>query len=104
MTGTPNQVEWAKEIKRSIRAEFDRVRSVFEKHALSTCAETRSQIQALIEILEEHQQTVLGNEDAGYFIHEWQEITDQVRLLILRDARYQEIKVRAGEMRRAESN
>jgi hypothetical protein len=34
----------------------------------------------------------MRNEEAGYFIHGWQEIGDQVRQLIFRDSRYQAIK------------
>lgn len=32
--------------------------------------------------------------EAGYFIHDWQEITDQVRRMIFRDVRYTAIRER----------
>jgi len=34
----------------------------------------------------------MANESAGYFIHDWQELRDQVRRLILADDRYKAIK------------
>jgi len=35
---------------------------------------------------------VMGNEQAGYFIQDWQELRDQVRQLIIGDPRYKAIK------------
>jgi hypothetical protein len=34
----------------------------------------------------------MGNEQAGYFIQDWQELRDQVRRLIIGDPRYKAIK------------
>ena len=34
----------------------------------------------------------MAREQAGYFIHDWQEISDQVRQMIFQDPRYQAIK------------
>ena len=36
----------------------------------------------------------MRSERAGYFIHDWQEIGDQVRQMIFADPRYQAIKGR----------
>ena len=46
----------------------------------------------VIAILEEKRAEVMSREQAGYFIHDWQEISDQVRQMILHDDRYQAIK------------
>jgi len=48
--------------------------------------------QAIIEILEEKRAEVFANEQAGYFIHDWQELRDQVRRMIVEDCRYKAIK------------
>ena len=34
----------------------------------------------------------MSRTEAGYFIHDWQEIRDQVRQMIFHDPRYQAIK------------
>ena len=34
----------------------------------------------------------MANPSAGYFIKDWQELTDQVRQMIFKDPRYQTIK------------
>jgi hypothetical protein len=34
----------------------------------------------------------MRNDQAGYFIHDWQELDNQVRRMILQDARYKTIK------------
>ena len=34
----------------------------------------------------------MRNETAGYFIHDWQDINDQVRQMIFSDLRYQAIR------------
>jgi len=49
-------------------------------------------LQAIIRILEDKRAEVMGNEQAGYFIQDWQELRDQVRQLIIGDPRYKAIK------------
>jgi hypothetical protein len=49
-------------------------------------------LQTIILILEDKRAGVMANESAGYFIHDWQELRDQVRRLILADGRYKAIK------------
>jgi hypothetical protein len=44
--------------------------------------------QAILAILEEKRAEVMAREQAGYFIHDWQELTDQVRKMIAQDSRY----------------
>jgi hypothetical protein len=83
MTGSPNQIEWAVEIKARVAAEFDRVAKALEEAQAD---------RAVIEILEDKRAEVMARDEAGYFIVEWQELRDQVRLLIGRDPRFHAIK------------
>jgi CDP-glycerol glycerophosphotransferase (TagB/SpsB family) len=48
--------------------------------------------QAIIAIVEEKRTEVMGHQAAGYFIHDWQELRDQVRQMIMNDDRYKAIK------------
>ena len=92
MSGTPNQVEWAQQIKRNVNAEFDRVAASFQSVAEKQSGGKRTDTEAIIAILEEKRATVMGKEQAGYFIHNWQEINDQVRQMIGDDPRFKHIK------------
>src|SRR4051794_1303556 len=82
LTGTPSQIEWAVQIRRTISTEFDRVAAALEAVAQNQSGRAQSSTQAIIAILEEKRIEVLKNDRAGYFIKHWQELTDQVRLLI----------------------
>jgi len=92
MIGTINQIAWAEQIKAQVDSEFDRVRTVLESAAAKRLPEDRIDIQAIIQILEEKRAEVMGNEQAGYFIHDWQELRDQVRRLIAADPRYKSMR------------
>jgi hypothetical protein len=92
MTGTVNQIEWANQIKSQVAAEFDRVRSVLEAAAAKRSGQERLDTQAMIAILEDKRVEVMAHREAGYFIHDWQELRDQVRQLIIHDDRYKAIK------------
>jgi len=46
----------------------------------------------VIAILEDKRAKVMAEDQAGYFIHNWQELRDQVRRTIIRDPRYLAIK------------
>ena len=94
MTGTVNQIAWAKQIKTQANAEFDRVANALKSAATKQSSQERVVTQAIIEILEEKRAEVLANEQAGYFIHDWQELRDQVRRMIVEDYRYKAIKPR----------
>lgn len=94
LTGTVNQIAWAEQIKAQVNAEFDRVRRALESVALRQTAEDRADTYVIIEILEEKRIEVMANEQAGYFIHDWPEMRDQVRKMILADPRYKSIKER----------
>jgi hypothetical protein len=99
MTGTENQVEWAEAIKRRVSLEFDRVAAAFRSVAGGQSAESRANTEAILGILERKRAEVMSREQAGYFIHDWQEIGDQVRQLISHDASFQAIRNRRAARR-----
>jgi hypothetical protein len=102
MTGTASQVARAKRIKRQVNAEFDRVAALFRSVASKQSESKRAETKALIGILEDKRTEVMSRQQAGYFIHDWQEIGDQVRQMLFRDARYQAIKgAREGKVNRS---
>ena len=92
MIGTLNQIAWAVQIKSQVEAEFDRVRKVLEYAATKQPPENVTDIQAIIRILEDKRAEVMENEEAGYFIHDWQDLRDQVSRMIVGDPRYKAIK------------
>lgn len=92
MTGTPNQIEWAEQIKPRVNAEFDRVAKALQAVACNQEEQDPTDTQAIIAILEEKRVEVMAKDQAGYFIRDWQELRDQVRQMIARDPRYQAIK------------
>jgi hypothetical protein len=94
MLGTVNQIEWAERIKLQVNDEFDRVAEAFRSIAGKQSGAQRSETESVIAILEEKRAEVMARREAGYFIHDWQEIGDQVRQLIFRDPRYQAIQPR----------
>jgi hypothetical protein len=93
-TGTVNQIEWAERIRTQVNVEFDRVASALEAAARRQLEPDRSNTRAMIAILEDKRAEVMANQKAGYFIHDWQELRDQVRQLIKSDPRYKAIKAR----------
>ena len=100
MSGTAAQVEWAERIKRQVNTEFDRVAASFRSIAGKQGDDKRADTKAVIVILEDKRAEVMSREQAGYFIHDWQEISDQVRQMIFHDARYQAIKSNRAARRR----
>lgn len=92
MTGTVNQIEWALQIKERVSAEFDRVAKALKSVAGRQTDQDRVDTQAIIAILEEKRAEVMARTQAGYFIHDWQELNDQVRQMVVRDPRYLAIK------------
>ncbi len=92
MTGTPNQIEWAEQIKLLVAAEFDRV-----ARALRTVAGRQSggdllDTNTAIEILEGIRRTVMARDEAGYFIRDWQDLNGQVREMIALDPRHKAMR------------
>ena len=100
MSGTRSQVEWAERIKRQVNAEFDRVAALFRSIARKQGDDKRADTEAVIAILEDKRAEVMNREQAGTFIHDWQEISGQVRQMIFHDARYQAIKSNMAARRR----
>ncbi|HEV8039735.1 MAG TPA: hypothetical protein VGP62_12780 [Bryobacteraceae bacterium] len=92
LNGTPSQVEWAERIKREVNAEFDRVAASFRSVAGKQIDGKRTDTESIVAILEDKRSEVMSQEKAGYFIRDWQEISDQVRQMIFLDPRYQAIK------------
>jgi hypothetical protein len=92
LTGTVNQIEWAKQIRTQVDAEFDRVIAALEAAATKQSDPDRMDTQAIIAIVEEKRSEVMEHQEAGYFIHDWQEMRDQVRQMIMKDDRYKAIK------------
>ena len=100
MSGTVSQVEWAERIKLRVNAEFDRVAASFRSVAGKQDDGKRADTEAIIAILESKRAEVMNRDEAGYFIHDWQEISDQVRQMIFRDIRYLAIKARQADATR----
>ena len=96
LLGTANQIEWAESIRAQVNAEFDRVAASFRSIAERQGDDKRTDTEAVIAILEDKRAEVMSKEEAGYFIHDWQEIRDQVRQMIFHDARYQVLKAKRG--------
>ena len=100
LSGTPNQIEWAERIRERVHDEFDRVAATFHAVAAKQDAAARADTEAIISILEEKRKEVMRRDQAGYFIHDWQEITDQVRQLIFHDTGYAPIRERQEARRK----
>jgi chaperonin GroES len=92
MTGTPSQVEWAERIKGRVGEEFERVAEALRSVARRQTKLKRADTEEILTVLAEHRQAVMSRDQAGYFIRDWQEITDQVRKLIGEDSRFQTIR------------
>jgi uncharacterized protein (UPF0216 family) len=97
MTGTTSQIEWAERIKPRVAAEFDRIELAFQAVAARQEPAAKRTTESVIEILKEKRAEVMAKDAAGYFIKDWQELTDQVRKLIAADARYKQLPVRRGK-------
>lgn len=95
LTGTVNQIAWARQIRDQVDAEFDRVRAALGSAARKQGAEDRQDTEAIIIILEDKRAQVMARREAGYFIHDWQELRTQVRDLILQDSRYKAMRLPA---------
>jgi len=94
LTGTPSQIEWAEQIRPRVSAEFDRVAKVLLAAAGNRGEQFQIDTEAVIAILEEKRAEVMANDRAGYFIRDWQELTDQVRRMISQDPRHKTIQAR----------
>lgn len=93
LTGTVNQIAWARQIRDRVDAEFDRVRKALETAAGKKAAEDRQDTEAIVVILEDKRAEVMARREAGYFIHDWQELRTRVRDLILQDPRFRAMRL-----------
>jgi hypothetical protein len=101
LVGTPNQIEWAEQIKDRVHKEFDRVGMMLRSVAAKQVGWDQTDTLKLVAILEEKRHDVMANDRAGYFIHDWQELSDQVREMIVKDPRYGEIMARQAARKHA---
>lgn len=101
LTGTPNQIEWAEQIRLTVGQEFDRVAKVFRAQASIQNGQKQAETRAILTILEQKRAETMSIPFAGYFIREWRELNDQVRDMIARDPRYQAIRDQRAMRRRA---
>lgn len=101
LTGTPNQIEWAEQIRLTVAQEFDRVAKVFHAQAGIQTGQKQAETRTIIAILEQKRAETMSIPFAGYFIREWRDLNDQVRQMIARDPRYQVIRDQRTARRRA---
>jgi hypothetical protein len=101
LVGTPNQIEWAEQVKERVHKEFDRVGMLLKSVAAKQVGWDQTDILRLVAILEEKRHDVMANDRAGYFIHDWQELSDQVREMIVKDPRYRKIMARQAARKHA---
>lgn len=101
LLGTPNQIERAEEIKDRVHKEFDRVAMILKSVAAKQVGWSQTDTLKLVAILEEKRRDVMANDRAGYFIHSWQELSDQVREMIVKDFRYGKIMARQAARKHA---
>jgi hypothetical protein len=94
MTGTPNQIAMAEQIRVCAGAEFERVARAFHEVALKQAEPDRGDTRVILQILEEKRVAVMEMEQAGYFIQTWRELSDQVRQMIGSDPRYRAIQAK----------
>ena len=100
LNGTANQIEWAEQIKERVGYEFDRVANAMRSVAAKQEKLDRADTLDLVAILEEKRLEVMANNRAGYFIHDWQELSDQVRQMVVADPRCADIMMRQAARRR----
>jgi hypothetical protein len=55
-----------------------------------------SSTQAIIAIMEKKRTEVMEHQEAGYFIHDWQELRNQVSRMIVSDPRYKAFTSQQG--------
>lgn len=92
MTGTANQANSTERIRTEVKAESNRVAKALESAAGNQADQKRMETLSVIAILEEKWAEVMAKDHARYFMHEWHELREQVRRMIVQDSRYQAIK------------
>lgn len=89
---TIHQAEWADQIRARVAAELDRAAQMLEVVAGQQPEQDRKDTQDVIAILGQKRAELMARNDAGRFIHDWQELRGQVRQMILQDPRCQPLK------------
>lgn len=87
LIGTDNQIALAEQIRERVGREFDRIANALLQVAARQVEFDRENTHALLAILEEKRCEVMANGRAGYFIHDWQELGDGVREMLMTDPR-----------------
>ena len=100
LIGTPNQIEWAEQIRLTVVQEFERVAKVFHAQVSIQTGQKQAETRTIIAILEQKRAETMSITFAGYFIREWRDMNDQVREMIARDPRYQAIRDQRAVRRR----
>ena len=100
MTGTKSQIEWAEQIRPGVAKEFDRVAKVLRAQMAIQTGQKQSETRTILEILEQKRSATLSIRSAGYYIRNWQELSDQVRQMIAADPRYLAIRDQRETRRR----
>jgi chaperonin GroES len=85
-------VEWAQRIRTRVGEEFDRVACTLRSVAQRQTKAKREDTEAILLILAEKREAVMNRQQAGYFIRDWQEISDQVHKLMGEDSRFRAIR------------
>jgi hypothetical protein len=101
LTGTPNQIEWAEQIRLTVAQEFDRVAKVFEAQVRIQTGQQEAETRTILAVLEQKRAETMSIPSAGYFIRVWRDLNDQVRQMIAEDPRYQLIRAQRAARRRA---
>ena len=101
LVGTPNQIEGAEQIRDRVHKEFDRVGTILKSVAAKQVGWDQTDTLKLVAILDEKYHHVMSNDRAGYFIHDWQELGNQVREMIVNDPRYGKIMVHQAARKHA---
>jgi hypothetical protein len=104
MIGSESQVEWAERIKASVQTEFDRVANAFRIAAERQQGQDQLDTFAILAILEDKRVEVMANQQAGYFVRVWRELSDQVRHMLAKDARFQAIQAERSTRKARKSN
>jgi hypothetical protein len=103
MIGTASQIELAEQIRPRVEAEFHRVAEALRSTSLGKGEPDCRDTLALIAVLDEKREETLSNDRAGYFICNWQEMSDQVRQMIAGDSRFAAIRASRELRRRRDS-
>ena len=100
LSGTPNQIESAEQIRLAVAQEFDRVAKVFQAQVSIQTGQKQAETRTILAILEQKRAETMSIPFAGYFIREWRELNNQVREMIAKDPRYQAIRDQRAVRRR----